>query len=230
MQIRANWAVALPTVLLISTVSAIQFNQGKKVTTRTEVAYIPYEVKYVFNSSMPRGDIKKVQFGIKGEIRRKYRKVVRDGKVVEDKLLSRQRIEPTPALFHMGKPSNRGVKNGTYTRAKVVTMESTAYTPDAGRKHPTFRTYTGTKAEYGAIAVDPKVIPLGTLMYVEGYGFGKAEDTGSAIKGNIIDVCIEDLGDALRWGRRDVKVHIFLDEVELPPTKEQSKDSSPSTD
>ncbi len=230
MQLRANWAVALPTVLLISTVSAIQFNHGKKITTRTEVELIPYQVKYVFNSSMPRGDIKKVRFGIKGEIRRKYRKVVRDGKVVEDKLLSKQRIEPTNAVFQMGKPSNRGIKNGTYTRAKVLMMESTAYTPDAGRKHPTFRTYTGTKAEYGAIAVDPKVIPLGTLMYVEGYGFGKAEDTGSAIKGNIIDVCIEGRREALRWGRKDVKVHIFLDKVEVPPTKERSKDSSPSTD
>ncbi|MCH7944972.1 MAG: G5 domain-containing protein, partial [Armatimonadetes bacterium] len=206
----AYWAVALPTALLITTVSAIQFNQGKKITTRTEVEKIPYEVKFVFKRGMRRGALKKVQYGIKGEIRSKYRTVVRDGKVVQDTLVSKHTIEPTNAVFQMGKPSSRGIINGTYTRAKVLTMESTAYTPDAGRTHPTFITYTGTKAEYGAIAVDPKVIPLGTLMYVEGYGFGKAEDTGSAIKGNIIDVCIEDLSDALRWGRRDVKVHIFL--------------------
>ena len=226
MKLRANWAVTLPTLLLISTVYAIQVNQGKRITERTEVEYIPYDVKYVFNPSMPRGDIKKVQFGIKGEIRRSYRKVVRNGQTVEDKLVGTRRIEPTEAVFQMGRPSNRGIKNGTYTRAKVLTMESTAYTPDAGRRHPTFRTYTGTKAEYGAIAVDPKVIPLGTLMYVEGYGFGKAEDTGSAIKGNIIDVCIEGRKEALIWGRRDVKVHLFLDKVEVP----KSNASSQSTD
>ena len=226
MQLRANWAVALPTILLISTVSAIQINEDKKVTTRTVVKKIPYAVKYVFNPAMQPGDIRKVQFGVKGEIRSKYRKVVRDGKVVEDKLLTTQRIEPTNAVFQMGRPSNRGIKNGTYTRAKVVTMESTAYTPDAGRRHPTFITYTGTKAEYGAIAVDPKVIPLGTLMFVEGYGFGKAEDTGSAIKGNIIDVCIEGRSEALEWGRKDVKVHLFLDKVEVPT----SNASSQSTD
>ena len=64
MQLRANWAVTLPALLLISTVYAIQVNQGKRITERTEVEYISYDVKYVFNPSMPRGDIKKVVYEI----------------------------------------------------------------------------------------------------------------------------------------------------------------------
>ena len=140
-------------------------------------------------------------------------------------LIKEERKEPVPAVFHMGKPSNRAVSRGTYTRAKVVEMDSTAYLPSAGLKHPTYRTATGTKAEYGAIAVDPRVIPLGTLMYVEGYGFGIAEDTGGAIKGNKIDVCIESRQKAMAWGRKKVKVHIFRDHIELPAVEQKPKQS-----
>lgn len=224
----ATLKVVLPAVLLFSTVSALQSaNNGE---TRTEVEKIPYEVKYVFDRDMGAGRLKKVQFGIDGEIRRTYEVVLEDGKPVEKKLVKEERIEPTPAVFHMGKPNSRAISRGSYTRTKVLTMESTAYTPDAGRKNPTFRTSTGTRAEYGVVAVDPKVIPMGTLLYVEGYGFGIAEDTGGAIKGNIIDVCVETRAEAYKWGRREVKVHIFSGRVEVPPTPEPSKASSGGTD
>ena len=218
----AYWTVALPTVLLITTVSAFTFQNEDEIKIRSEVAKTPYTVEYVFSDELEYGALEKVQHGLTGEIRREYLTIIKDGKVTEDRLIGETVTEPRPAIFHMGKPSNRGIKNATYTRDKVVTMESTAYTPDAGRRHPTFITFTGTKAEYGAIAVDPRVIPLGTLMYVEGYGFGIAEDTGSAIKGNIIDVCIEGRKKALRWGRKDVKVHLFLDEVRVPPSETSS--------
>lgn len=215
----AYWAVAIPTVLLISTVSAFTSQNEDEIKIRSESKKTPYSVEYVFNDKLDFGALEKVQNGVKGEVRREFLTIIKDGKVVEDRKISETVIKPKPAIFQMGRPSNRGIKKGTYTRDRVVTMESTAYTPDAGRKYPTFITYTGTKAEYGAIAVDPRVIPLGTLMYVEGYGFGIAEDTGSAIKGNIIDVCIEGRKEALRWGRRDVKVHLFLAEVQVPPSE-----------
>jgi 3D (Asp-Asp-Asp) domain-containing protein len=206
--------VAISALTLFGSVNAIQSAQDQKV--RTVVEKIPYEVKYVFDRDMGAGRLKKVQHGVDGEIVRTYA-FVEDGDAPgESVLVKEERKEPVPAIFHMGKPSSRAVSRGTYTRAKVATMESTAYLPSAGLKNPTYRTATGTKAEYGVIAVDPKVIPLGTLMYVEGYGFGIAEDTGGAIKGNKIDVCIEDRKAAMAWGRKKVKVHIFHKQVELP--------------
>jgi 3D (Asp-Asp-Asp) domain-containing protein len=65
------------------------------------------------------------------------------------------------------------------------------------------------QAQFGVVAVDPKVIPLRTLLFVEGYGFAIAADTGGAIKGNKIDVCIPDRRRIYEWGRRKVTVYIF---------------------
>jgi N-acetylmuramoyl-L-alanine amidase len=59
------------------------------------------------------------------------------------------------------------------------------------------------------IAVDPDIIPLGSKVYIEGYGYARAEDTGGAIKGNRIDIYMEHEEDALQYGVRDVKVKII---------------------
>ncbi|MEF2290823.1 LysM peptidoglycan-binding domain-containing protein [Virgibacillus dokdonensis] len=58
------------------------------------------------------------------------------------------------------------------------------------------------------IAVDPNVIPLGSKVYVEGYGYATAADTGGAIKGNKIDVHVPNKGDAMNWGVRTVNVTV----------------------
>lgn len=59
------------------------------------------------------------------------------------------------------------------------------------------------------ISVDPKVIKLGSKVYVEGYGTAIAADTGGAIKGNKIDVLLPSQKEALKWGRKTVKVQIL---------------------
>jgi 3D (Asp-Asp-Asp) domain-containing protein len=59
------------------------------------------------------------------------------------------------------------------------------------------------------VAVDPTIIPLGTHLYVEGYGFALAADVGGAIKGYKIDLYYEEMEDALRFGRRDLTVYIL---------------------
>lgn len=92
---------------------------------------------------------------------------------------------------------------------KLMTVNSTAYTPDAGRSNPSFRTATGRPARQGMVAVDPRVIPMNSLLYVEGYGWAVAADTGGAIRGQKIDVCLESRSDALQWGRRKVRIIVF---------------------
>ena len=90
---------------------------------------------------------------------------------------------------------------------KVWVMEATAYSPqDPGVNG---RTATGTSLRKGIIAVDPLIIPMGTKVYIMGYGYGIAADRGSAIKGNIIDVAFNSRGEALRWGRKYVRVYFF---------------------
>lgn len=86
-------------------------------------------------------------------------------------------------------------------------VEATAYALDG-------ITATGTKpvrveGGWSTIAVDPRVIPLGTKVYIENYGYAIAEDTGGAIKGNKIDVYMNSRSAALSWGRRTVTIYIL---------------------
>ena len=57
--------------------------------------------------------------------------------------------------------------------------------------------------------MDPSVIPLGSRVYVVGYGYAIAEDTGGAIRGNIIDLYMDSYTDCINWGRRNVTVYIL---------------------
>lgn len=91
--------------------------------------------------------------------------------------------------------------------ARSLTVVSTAYTPhDAGCSGITAM---GIPARRGVIAVDPRVIPLGTRVYVDGYGVAIAADTGGAIKGNRIDVCYPTRREAFAWGRRTVRITLL---------------------
>lgn len=87
-----------------------------------------------------------------------------------------------------------------------ITVRASAYALDS-------KTSIGTKPKrnpngYSTIAVDPNVIPIGTKVYVEGYGYAVAEDIGSSIKGNRIDVYLTTKKDCMNWGVRTVIVHL----------------------
>lgn len=109
-------------------------------------------------------------------------------------------VQETPVVEEpvQEKPAQEN-NSGSYT----TQMQATAYTATGNR------TATGTVPKKGTIAVDPDVIPLGTELYVEGYGNGIAEDTGSAVKGNIIDLYMDSEQQARDWGRRNVNVTIY---------------------
>jgi uncharacterized protein YabE (DUF348 family)/3D (Asp-Asp-Asp) domain-containing protein len=111
------------------------------------------------------------------------------------------------------KPANNSTANASSGSA------TTSSKPDlAGKKTLTVKAYAysgggktamGTKARVGVIAVDPKIIPLGTKVYVEGYGYAVAEDTGGNIKGNTIDCYMKTESACINWGIKKVKVYIL---------------------
>jgi 3D (Asp-Asp-Asp) domain-containing protein len=80
---------------------------------------------------------------------------------------------------------------------------------DAVAYHLPGRTASGLPVGVGVIAVDPTVIPLGTRVFVPGYGPGVAADVGAAIKGNIIDLWMPSTAAARAWGRRTVTITIY---------------------
>jgi 3D (Asp-Asp-Asp) domain-containing protein len=94
---------------------------------------------------------------------------------------------------------------------KEITVEATAYTADCEGCSGTTATGVNLKENPDAkvIAVDPNVIPLGSKVYVEGYGYATAEDTGGAIQGNRIDVFIPSKDQAVDFGRKTVNVKIL---------------------
>ncbi len=107
-------------------------------------------------------------------------------------------------------------KNNIQSAKRELTVVATAYTADPNENG----TYGGRvltamghdltdNPNMRIIAVDPKVIPLGSKVWVEGYGEAIAGDTGSAIKGNRIDVLMGSKSKAMNWGRQTVKVKIL---------------------
>lgn len=100
---------------------------------------------------------------------------------------------------------------GVIRYTDVLNMEATAYYPgpeSTGIWADGF-TSIGLRAGHGIIAVDPRVIPLGTRLYVPGYGVAIAGDVGGAIKGNIVDLAFDTYREAMHYGRRQVKVYIL---------------------
>jgi 3D (Asp-Asp-Asp) domain-containing protein len=101
-----------------------------------------------------------------------------------------------PKLHTVRHAASRVEKISSYT------MTATAYC-DRGI------TKSGVESGPGRIAVDPTIIPLGTRMWVEGYGDAVACDTGKFIKGHRIDVWIEDRQKCLEYGRKQVRVYVY---------------------
>ncbi len=108
--------------------------------------------------------------------------------------------------------------SGTFTFSKRIPCTATAYDDSAQSQGKwAGQTATGRKPAYGVIAVDPKVIPLNSKLYIESadggqswvYGFAVAGDTGGAIKGNKVDLFYNTREQCYNFGRRDCIVYIL---------------------
>ena len=168
---------------------------------------IPRETVYREDSNLDRGITKVVEEGSDGEKELIYQITLIDGEEAERVLLEKNILSQAVSREIAVGASNR-VTIGSASRSsrgyrKSMTMVATAYT------HTGNPTFTGVMPQRGTIAVDPNVIPLGQEVYVEGYGYAIAQDTGGAIRGNKIDVFKDTREEAINWGRRNVRVYIL---------------------
>jgi 3D (Asp-Asp-Asp) domain-containing protein len=98
--------------------------------------------------------------------------------------------------------------DGTVNLARAaMSMVATAYTANCYGCSGT--TASGQRAGHGIVAVDPRVIPLGSHLYIPGYGHAVAGDTGGAIHGNRVDLGFNSNADAMQFGRRSVTVYVL---------------------
>ncbi len=184
---------------------------------------IPFETKTVENSNLLEGttNVKtKGENGIK-EIKTKeiYKKdELQSQEIIEEKVTK----QPITEIIEKGtkkKLNTIKTEKGTFVVNNKINMKSTAYTAgmESTGKKPGDEGYgltaSGMKAKKGIVAVDTSIIPFGTELYIEGYGYAIAGDTGSAIKGNKIDVFLDDYEDAKKYGVRNVNVYVLGDKV-----------------
>lgn len=162
------------------------------------------------NHDLFRGERRILTPGVKGSKLQLVHVIYEDNLPVEEQVLAEEIIQqPTDQIMEFGtkeriQPASRhAALTGNQRVVKEMVVEATAYT------HTGNTTFTGIWPYEGVVAVDPRVIPLGTKMYVEGYGYAVAADTGGLIKGNIIDVFMDTHEKAVNWGRKKVKIYIL---------------------
>ncbi len=176
--------------------------------TKQVQATVPFKVVQKNDPTLAQGQTKVAQEGKNGMSNQTVEVTTENGQEVGKTVVSETVVTPsTDKIVLVG--TKQETMSG-YTVAKTFTVKSTAYTPAESVRGITA---TGINIKKNPnmklIAVDPKVIPLGSKVWVEGYGIAIAADTGGAIKGNKIDVLMPSVNNALNWGRRTVTVKVL---------------------
>lgn len=182
-----------------------------EVKKEKETQDINYDVVVEEDSNLDSGLEEIKQDGITGEKEVVYEVVYKNGKQVSKSVKSTKVTkEPVNKIVAQGTKKTIASRNGQLLNYKsVIYCESTAYT--GGGITATGSVPVRNPNGISTIAVDPRVIPLGSLVYVEGYGQAIAADTGGAINGNIVDVYVNSTDEAINgWGRKyNVAVYIL---------------------
>jgi uncharacterized protein YabE (DUF348 family) len=183
---------------------------------RTEQRSIAMQTIHRIDFSLKPGTTKIVNNGRPGMREVMVSFVQRDGGNVRARIV-RSRIvnKPHPRIIAEGVgefaafadygSTGPEIEHTSYVTASAQQMTATAYT--AGCSGCSGITAIGRRAGHGIVAVDPRVIPLGTHLFIPGYGLAIAGDTGGAIRGKRIDLGFNSLRDALLFGRREVVVY-----------------------
>ncbi len=174
---------------------------------------IPFETKIVECQTVPKGTKSVLKKGQNGTMVSTYRKKIVNGVCESEELVNQvTATQPTAEVVQLGVGGSFKGKDGkTYNYSYYIDVTATCYGKADGSGDITA---SGTPAREGVIAVDPRVIKLGTKCYVTGnyrdLGVCYAEDTGGAIKGNRIDVYLNGtLEELLQFGRRSMRVYIL---------------------
>ena len=176
---------------------------------------VPFEVNVVEDKDLLKGQTKVEEEGKAGENQLVYKITYHNGKQVEktfvEEVVSEKpinkivkkgtKVEEVKVASSRGE-SSRKISSNANSKGKYMSVVATAYTGDS-------ITSTGKKPKWGTIAVDPTVIPYGTKVYIP--QFNKtfiAEDCGGAIKGNKIDIFMNDESSVYNWGRKTIDIYI----------------------
>ena len=183
-----------------------QITDGMEITVQrityeevVEEEKIPFKTETKGTDKLPAGTSKVVQEGQEGQDKVTYKITYADGEEIDRKEIGRETVKK-PVKEIIERSTVGTIKGKEYSRK--FTVKAYSYTGGG-------RTASGLPAAVGRIAVDPRVIPLGTKVYVEGYGFATAADTGGNIKGNTIDVYYNSTGQCRSWGCRHVTIYIL---------------------
>jgi len=212
------------TIAMNSHIAIIR-TEDKTETVSEEIPSKSYERT---NEFLPQGIKTVVQEGKPGERKVTYNVHYENGvEISREKVSERVASASIDRIIEIGtgKPASSGAlaiqtsRSGELAYSNVLTVTATAYDASSCGKSPSHPQYgitaTGARAGYGIVAVDPRVIPLGSRLYIETtdgsyiYGAAVAADTGGAIKGNRIDLCYNTRQEALNFGRRQVRVYVL---------------------
>jgi len=197
-------------------------NQGaERISNKIEVINqeIPFDTQYVESDKLLPGNREIQEKGEKGILRQVVKTVEVGGKISDQQVQSSFEFKSSKreVILRNSKPAPKkkvilqnaiptaavGLELANMNISLTLNVESTAYT-FTGNK-----TATGVEPKQGVIAVDPKVIKLGSKVYVEGYGYAIAADTGGAIRGNRIDVFFPTLRQCINWGRKAIRIYVL---------------------
>lgn len=188
---------------------------AKAVEKETEV--IPFTETVVEDASMYNDERVVRVAGVNGEKELSYVVTTHDGEFFSRELSAENvTLSPIEQVIAVGTKPRKLTHKG-FTYKKKLTVTATAYDPYPPGGSGLGITANGMKAQYGVVAVDPRVIPLGTKLYIESpddgaswsYGYCIAADTGGAIKGNKIDLCYNTVSECIQFGRRSANVYIL---------------------
>lgn len=189
------------------------------VTVQEDVAYTTYEYE---NTALASGERRIAQQGKNGVIEYEYNIKYENGIEVSRDLVREEKLsEPVDEIVEYGSEEvwQLGVvpASAPVNYSRVDVFKATAYDASpADNGIWAGKTSTGMPLVYGVVAVDPKVIPYGTKMYIESvdgqykYGYAIAGDCGGAIKGKRVDLFFDSRSTCYSFGRRDVKIY-FID-------------------
>jgi uncharacterized protein YabE (DUF348 family) len=166
---------------------------------------VPVPVERINDPQMERGESRVVRNGVPGMSERQIQVTFVDGRPASRSLVKTWvLLNPVSRLIAFGTLSTISRGGNSIQFQNAIDVLATAYSFENGRY-----TCTGQLAHFGVVAVDPRVIPLGTRLYIEGYGYATAADIGGVIKGDRVDLFFDSGWDAERWGRRYTKVYVL---------------------